>query len=93
VAFDSRDRLPRTVLIDLPTRLYLLGQQQHLAGPSFDNRFFVNRRYFVEVDKLSRALKLAFDRPVVLDAAAIAERIDRAGYQTRVLSSTSDSDD
>jgi hypothetical protein len=48
--------------------------------------------------KISRLSRLGQDyrgplRPVVLDAAAIAERIDRAGYQTRVLSSTSDSDD
>ena len=40
-----------------------MSQQQRLAGPALENRFFVNGAYFVEGNELLRALKLAFNFP------------------------------
>jgi hypothetical protein len=45
----------------LPIGFDLLSQQQRLAGPAFENRFFVNGAYFVEGNELLRALELAFN--------------------------------
>src|SRR5258708_1100230 len=44
----------------------------------------------VRAQARNQRVEVLFDA-AVLDAAAIAERIDKAGYQTRVVSSTSDS--
>ncbi len=44
----------------------------------------------VRAQARNQRIEVLFDT-VVLDAAAIAERIAKAGYQTKVVSSTSDS--
>jgi copper chaperone len=44
----------------------------------------------VRAQARNQRIEVLFDT-TMLDAAAIAERVDKAGYQTRVTSSTSDS--